>query len=156
VVFDGEPGLVGHSDADAVAHAVTDALLGATGLGDLGELFPDTDERWRGANSMQLLAHVVGLVASDGWRSATSTAAWCARSRSWRHVGGRWRSGSPVVGAPGHRAGRRAEGLGAIGRREGIACWAVAVVVRRRSPSAVLSEYAGHGCGDRRHRGSTA
>ena len=53
-----ESGLVGHSDGDAVAHAVSDALLGAAAMGDIGRLFPDTDERWKGANSMQLLAEV--------------------------------------------------------------------------------------------------
>jgi 2-C-methyl-D-erythritol 2,4-cyclodiphosphate synthase len=56
-------GLDGHSDADVLAHAVIDALLGAGGLGDIGEHFPDTDERWRDADSMQLLAHVVELLA---------------------------------------------------------------------------------------------
>ncbi len=55
VRFDGEPGLHGHSDADVITHAVGEALLGAAGLGDLGTHFPDTDERWRGANSLELL-----------------------------------------------------------------------------------------------------
>jgi 2-C-methyl-D-erythritol 2,4-cyclodiphosphate synthase len=61
-------GLLGHSDADVLAHAVIDALLGAAGLGDIGALFPDTDARYRGADSMQLLAHAVGLVQAQGWR----------------------------------------------------------------------------------------
>jgi 2-C-methyl-D-erythritol 2,4-cyclodiphosphate synthase len=56
VVFPDSPGLVGHSDADVVAHACADALLGAAGLGDIGMHFPDTDERWRGANSITWLA----------------------------------------------------------------------------------------------------
>jgi len=60
-------GLDGHSDADVLAHAVTDALLGAAGLGDIGEHFPDTDERWRGADSMQLLASVVQSVHAAGF-----------------------------------------------------------------------------------------
>ncbi|HEX8208138.1 MAG TPA: 2-C-methyl-D-erythritol 2,4-cyclodiphosphate synthase, partial [Solirubrobacteraceae bacterium] len=55
-------GLAGHSDADVLTHAVIDALLGAAGLGDIGEHFPDTDERWRGADSLDLLRHVVGLL----------------------------------------------------------------------------------------------
>jgi 2-C-methyl-D-erythritol 2,4-cyclodiphosphate synthase len=59
-------GLDGHSDADVLAHAITDALLGATGLGDIGEHFPDTDERWRDADSMQLLANVVQSVHAAG------------------------------------------------------------------------------------------
>ena len=65
--FDGEPGLEGHSDADAIAHACSDALLGAAGLGDIGMHFPDTDPAWEGADSMTLLRHVVGLVDADGW-----------------------------------------------------------------------------------------
>ena len=66
VVFDGEPGLVGHSDADVVAHACADALLGAAGLGDIGQLFPDTIRRWAGADSIDLLREVVGRVRADG------------------------------------------------------------------------------------------
>ncbi|NKB40981.1 MAG: 2-C-methyl-D-erythritol 2,4-cyclodiphosphate synthase, partial [Ilumatobacter sp.] len=60
-VFDGERGLEGHSDADAIAHACSDALLGAAGLGDIGMHFPDTDPAWKGADSLTLLQHVVGL-----------------------------------------------------------------------------------------------
>ena len=56
-----ERGLEGHSDADVLAHALTDALLGAAGMGDIGEHFPDTDERWRDADSIELLRHAVGL-----------------------------------------------------------------------------------------------
>jgi 2-C-methyl-D-erythritol 2,4-cyclodiphosphate synthase len=62
-------GLAGHSDADVVLHAVADALLGAAALGDIGELFPDTDPAWEGADSARLLEHVVGRVASAGWRA---------------------------------------------------------------------------------------
>lgn len=61
-----ERGLDGHSDADVLAHAVIDALLGAAGMGDIGEHFPDTDERWRDADSMQLLASVVRSVLAEG------------------------------------------------------------------------------------------
>ena len=69
VRFDGERGLAGHSDADVVAHAVADALLGAAGLGDLGEHFPDTDPAWAGADSLELLRRVRGLRAADaGWQ----------------------------------------------------------------------------------------
>ena len=67
VVFEGARGLLGHSDADAIAHAVTDALLGAAGLGDIGQHFPDTDPRWEGADSLVLLAHACTLVRADGW-----------------------------------------------------------------------------------------
>ena len=64
----GERGLHGHSDADAIAHAVSDALLGAAGLGDIGEHFPDSDPQWKGADSMQILRQVVGKVRAAGWR----------------------------------------------------------------------------------------
>jgi 2-C-methyl-D-erythritol 2,4-cyclodiphosphate synthase len=66
VEIPGELGLDGHSDADVLAHAITDALLGAAGLGDIGEHFPDTDERWRDADSMQLLAEVVENIRGAG------------------------------------------------------------------------------------------
>lgn len=65
-----ERGLLGHSDADVVLHALTDALLGAAGLGDIGEHFPDTDERWKDANSGYLLEAVVALLRVRGWRVA--------------------------------------------------------------------------------------
>ncbi len=72
-----EQGLDGHSDADVLAHAVIDALLGAAGLGDIGEHFPDTDERWRDADSMALLAHVVRAARR---RAASSSSTSTARS----------------------------------------------------------------------------
>ena len=61
-------GLDGHSDADVLLHAVTDALLGATGLGDIGEWFPNTSAEWKGADSAELLKHVVQRIRTDGWR----------------------------------------------------------------------------------------
>src|SRR5438270_7798717 len=70
VALSGERGLAGHSDADVVAHAVADALLGGAGLGDLGELFPDSDAAWEGAASLGLLGHVAELVGGAGWRAA--------------------------------------------------------------------------------------
>src|ERR1700738_2057979 len=68
VAFPGERGLAGHSDADVVAHAVADAVLGAAGLGDLGLLFPDSDPAWRGADSTGLLAEAVRLAGGEGWQ----------------------------------------------------------------------------------------
>ncbi len=62
-----ETGLLGHSDADVLTHAAMDALLGACAMGDIGKHFPDTDERWRGADSLKLAAEVARLVCSDGW-----------------------------------------------------------------------------------------
>jgi 2-C-methyl-D-erythritol 2,4-cyclodiphosphate synthase len=66
VHFEGEPGLSGHSDADVVCHAVADGLLGAAGLGDLGDHFPDTDPRWSGIPGLDLLSRVVALLAAEG------------------------------------------------------------------------------------------
>jgi 2-C-methyl-D-erythritol 2,4-cyclodiphosphate synthase len=62
-------GLVGHSDADVVCHAVADALLGAAGLGDIGEYYPDTDPKWRGLDSVRLLGEVVAMVERAGWKA---------------------------------------------------------------------------------------
>ena len=131
--FPGERGLAGHSDADVIAHAVAEALLGAAGLGDLGELFPDTDQRFAGADSILLLTEVVQRVRDEGWQVGNVDAAvMCeAPKLSPRRAEIRSRL-SEVVGAPVNVRGRRAEGLGAIGRREGIACWAVAVITRER------------------------
>src|SRR4051794_13504252 len=67
VVFEAARGLRGHSDADVVAHACCDALLGAAGLEDIGQHFPDTDERWRGADSIALLTEVAAMVRRAGW-----------------------------------------------------------------------------------------
>jgi 2-C-methyl-D-erythritol 2,4-cyclodiphosphate synthase len=68
VTIEHRSGLKGHSDGDAICHAVTDALLGAAALGDIGRHFPDTDPRWKNADSMQMLRHVVGLVSDHGFR----------------------------------------------------------------------------------------
>lgn len=134
--FEGERGLDGHSDADAVAHAVAEALLGAAGLGDLGQHFPDTDPRWEGADSMQLLAHVVSSVVDAGWRIGNvDCSVICERPKILPRRDEMQTRLRGVVGAPVTVAGRRAEGLGAIGRVEGIAAMAVAVLVRPPVPS---------------------
>ena len=64
--FPGERTLAGHSDADVIAHAVADALLGAAGLGDIGQHFPDTDPKWKGADSIEILRTVASMLANDG------------------------------------------------------------------------------------------
>ncbi len=92
-VFPGLPGLVGHSDGDAIAHAVADGLLGATGLGDLGQLFPDTDPALEGADSIELLRRVAAMAVDDGWRSATPTVPSSVSRRSWRRCARRCSSG---------------------------------------------------------------
>lgn len=67
VDFPGEPGLVGHSDGDVLSHALVDAILGAAGLGDLGELFPSGDPRWKGAPSLAFLEHAIAVAREAGW-----------------------------------------------------------------------------------------
>jgi 2-C-methyl-D-erythritol 2,4-cyclodiphosphate synthase len=129
VTFAGERGLAGHSDADVVAHAVTDALLGAAGLGDIGQHFPDTDPAFAGADSVDLLRRAVGDVRAAGWEpgnvdcTVVLEAPRLAPRRA--EIEGAL---SDAVGAPVTVKGKRAEGLGALGRAEGIACFAVAVV----------------------------
>ncbi len=129
--FAGAPGLAGHSDADAVAHAIADALLGAADLGDIGQHFPDTDPAWEGADSVALLRHVVALVRDAGWTIGNVDCSVVCETPKLAPLRDAMRQRlSDAVGAPVSVKGRRAEGLGALGRREGIACWAVAVIVR--------------------------
>jgi len=129
VVFDGERGLAGHSDADVIAHAVTDALLGAAGLGDIGQHFPDTDPSFADADSLELLRQAVADVRAAGWKpgNVDCTVVLEAPRLAPRRVEVQ-RNLTEVVGAPVTVKGKRAEGLGALGRREGIACFAVALV----------------------------
>ena len=129
VTFEGERGLHGHSDADAVAHAVTDALLGAAGLGDIGEHFPDTHPQWKGADSLMLLRHAVALVQEAGFTVGNvDCSVVCETPRLAPHRATMQQRLSEAAGAPVTVKGRRAEGLGALGRQEGIAVWAVAVI----------------------------
>jgi 2-C-methyl-D-erythritol 2,4-cyclodiphosphate synthase len=129
VVFEGVRGLAGHSDADVIAHAVTDALLGAAGLGDIGEHFPDTDPSIAGADSIDLLRRAVRDVRAAGWEpgNVDCTVVMEAPKLAPRRDEVQ-QTLSDAVGAPVTVKGKRAEGLGALGRREGIACFAVAVV----------------------------
>jgi 2-C-methyl-D-erythritol 2,4-cyclodiphosphate synthase len=131
--FPDERGLVGHSDADVISHACSDALLGAAGLGDIGMHFPDTDPRWEGADSLSLLRHVVELVAADGWvASNIDCAVVCERPKLAPRRDEMQSTLTAIVGAPVTIKGNRAERLGAIGRTEGIACFATALLVRER------------------------
>lgn len=131
VHFAGSPGLAGHSDADAVAHAATDALLGAAGLGDIGTHFPDTDPAFAGADSLELLRRAAAVVRAGGWEpgnvdcSVVLDAPRLAPRREEME-----RRLTAAAGAPVTVKGKRSEGVGALGRREGVACWAVALVTR--------------------------
>lgn len=125
----GARGLAGHSDGDAVAHALADALLGAAGLGDLGRHFPDTDPAWAGADSMALLGFVVAAVADAGWRPVNADCTVVAEApRLAPHTAEMASRLGQVLGAPVSVKATRAEGLGALGRVEGIACLAVALL----------------------------
>jgi 2-C-methyl-D-erythritol 2,4-cyclodiphosphate synthase len=129
VHFPGERGLAGHSDADVVAHAIADALLGAAALGDLGQHFPDTDPAWAGADSLAILAGVVGLLAGAGWSVGNVDCTVVLEAPKLApHREAMIANLAGVLGAGINVKATRAEGLGAIGRGEGVACWAVALV----------------------------
>ncbi|MGA0710089.1 MAG: 2-C-methyl-D-erythritol 2,4-cyclodiphosphate synthase [Ilumatobacteraceae bacterium] len=131
VIFDGERALVGPSDADAVAHAVADALLGAAGLGDIGEHFPDTDPRWKGADSIEILRNVAAKLSIEGYRILNvDCSVVCERPKLAPQRAAMQENLSSAAGAPVTVKGRRAEELGALGRAEGIACFAVALISR--------------------------
>ncbi len=125
-------GLAGHSDADAVAHAVTDALLGAAALGDIGSHFPPTDERWQGADSMALLRQVVELLHGHGCTVVNAdVTVICEAPQIAPHViAMRERLAEALrvdVGAVSVK-GKSNEGMGWIGRGEGLAALAVAAI----------------------------
>lgn len=127
----GPPGLAGHSDADAVAHAVADALLGAAGLGDIGEHFPDDDPTYAGIDSMELLGRVVLTVSTHYEIGNVDVTVVLEAPKLAPHRDAMQRRLAEVVGAPVSVKAKRAESLGALGRREGIACFAVALLVPR-------------------------
>lgn len=119
------------SDGDVVAHACAEALLGAAGLGDLGMHFPENDPASKDANSMEILRKVVDMVHEQGWVVGNLDCSVIAEVPKIAPVRDAMQENlSSVVGAPVTVKGRRAEGLGAIGRVEGIACMSVAVLTR--------------------------
>ena len=127
VRFPGERPLVGHSDADVVAHAVIDAMLSAAGLGDIGTHFPDADERWRGADSIELLRHVSALIVEDGWQLGNvDCTVICDRPMIAPHRDQMQERLSSAAGGPVTVCGKRTEGLGSA---NGIVAHAVALVV---------------------------
>jgi 2-C-methyl-D-erythritol 2,4-cyclodiphosphate synthase len=126
VEIDHDRGLAGHSDADVLTHAVIDALLGACGLGDLGELFPDDDEQWKDANSIDLLRIVVGRMS--GAVANVDVTVICEEPKlgPYKYEISSLLTG--VLSAPVNVKASTNEGMGSIGRGEGIACMAVAMV----------------------------
>jgi 2-C-methyl-D-erythritol 2,4-cyclodiphosphate synthase len=135
VELEHERGLVGHSDADVLAHAVIDALLGAAGMGDIGEHFPDTDERWRDADSMRLLEQVVAGLREQGLEVINVDCTIVMERPKLGHHRAAIRealAASLGVGSP--RVNVKAstgEGIGFVGRGEGVAALAVASVRER-------------------------
>ena len=125
-------GLDGHSDADVLLHALGDALLGACGLGDLGSHFPPTEERWRGAASTDLVRRIVALMEAEGWRCVNcdlTLIAEAPRLAPYRESIRRRIAG--LLGIEPEAVGLKAttnEGLGSIGRGEGMAAFAVALI----------------------------
>ena len=125
-----ERGLVGHSDADVLAHAITDAVLGAAGLGDIGQHFPDTDAAFRDADSLELLRHAVALAAGAGWRvEYVDATVMMERPKVAPHREAIMTALSAAVGAPVHVKATTGEGMGFVGREEGVAALAVATLV---------------------------
>jgi 2-C-methyl-D-erythritol 2,4-cyclodiphosphate synthase len=119
-------GLAGHSDADVLAHAITDALLGAAGLGDIGQHFPDTDERWRDADSMELLRSVRAMVGAVAHVDATVM---MERPKLAPHRDAIRASLEAVLGCTVNVKATTGEGMGFVGRGEGVAALAVATLV---------------------------
>lgn len=129
-----ERGVAAHSDGDVALHALCDALLGAVALGDIGQHFPPGDERWRNADSRDLLARVRGLLSERGWRTVNAdiTVA-CESPRLAPHIAAMREAIAGVLELPADAVSVKAtttEGLGFCGREEGIAALAV-VLVRR-------------------------
>jgi 2-C-methyl-D-erythritol 2,4-cyclodiphosphate synthase len=126
VEIEHERGLIGHSDADVLTHAIIDAMLGAAGLGDLGEHFPVDEERWRDADSVDLLRAVLGQL--PGRVTNIDATLICEEPRIAPHRAEMERALSGVLSAPVSVKASTNEGMGWIGRGEGIACVAVAVI----------------------------
>ncbi len=134
VSIPGPRGLLGHSDADAVCHAVTDAVLGAAGAGDIGQLFPDDDDRWKGAASIELLRDAMGAVRKQGFAVGNVDVVVVTERPKIRAVAGamRQRLAEVLLVAPERISvkGKTAEGVGEVGRGEALVVHAVAMLTR--------------------------
>jgi 2-C-methyl-D-erythritol 2,4-cyclodiphosphate synthase len=130
-------GLAGHSDADVLIHAICDALIGAAGLGDIGTLFPDTDPRYKGADSRNLLREVSGRLDVSGFRVVNIDATIIAQAPKMSpHIGRMRENIAADLGLTAKDVNvkaKTAERLGALGREEGIAAEAIALIEPRRS-----------------------
>lgn len=128
-----ELGLLGHSDADVLTHAIMDALLGALSLGDIGHYFPPTDPKWAGANSLVLLEQVNGLLQSKGWAVGNIDSVIVAeRPKLKPHISAMRDRLAETLHVPADQVSVKAttnEKLGPVGQEEGIAAYAVALLV---------------------------
>lgn len=128
------PGLAGHSDGDAVLHALCDALLGAAAMGSVGQAFPDTDPAFAGADSARLLSTVVERLASEGYRVVNADVTVIAeRPRIQPHAEAMRARIAPILGVPPTAVsvkGKTNEGMGWIGRGEGLATQAIVLIDR--------------------------
>src|SRR5207302_7488910 len=122
----------GHSDADVLLHAITDALLGAAALGDIGTHFPPAEERWKGADSRDLLARAAAIVGGQGWRVANLDSTIVAeRPHLGAHIPAMRASIAAILGVDVRQVSVKAktsEGLGFTGSGEGMAAYAVALI----------------------------
>jgi 2-C-methyl-D-erythritol 2,4-cyclodiphosphate synthase len=128
-------GIVAHSDGDVLIHALCDALLGAAGLGDIGHWFPDTDARWKGADSRTLLREVVSRIGKDRWRVVNADLTLIAQvPRVAPHVGAMRERLAADLGVAAGAVNVKAtttEGLGLVGRKEGIAAQAMVLLAHK-------------------------
>jgi 2-C-methyl-D-erythritol 2,4-cyclodiphosphate synthase len=131
-------GLEGHSDADVLTHAIMDALLGALSLGDIGHYFPPTDPQWKGANSLKLLEQVNALIRSKGWQvSNIDSVVVAERPKLKPHIEAMRTQLATTLGIAPDQVGVKAttnEKLGPTGREEGIAAYAVALLIEQSNP----------------------
>ncbi len=129
-----ERGVVAHSDGDVLLHALTDALLGAAGLGDIGQHFPDSDPRWRGADSTRFVRHAVELLSDGGWQVVNADLTLLAEAPRINPVRAQIvASVARCLGVPPERVNLKAtttEKLGFLGRAEGLAAQAVVLIKR--------------------------
>ena len=134
VLFEGEIGLAGHSDADALLHAVIDAVLGAAGRPDIGNYFPPSDPQWKGARSTELLRLVMQELRGEGWRVVNCDCTVLAEvPRIQRHVPAMKKVLAELLGVDEGACGIKAtttEHLGFVGRREGLCACAVVLIER--------------------------
>lgn len=130
-----QTGFVAHSDGDVAIHALCDALLGALALGDIGHLFPDTDERWKGVDSKELLAAVLARPEFAPWQVVNADITIALQApRLAPHIAAMRRTLAGVMGISEDRVSVKAtttEHLGFVGRREGCEVWAIVLIARK-------------------------